>query len=315
MDLSIVIASWNTKALLLECLQSLIRATQCKRMEIIVVDNASADGSPEAVQAHFPEVRLIRNPANLGFAKANNIGIARSRGKYVCLVNSDIAVLPGCLDRMLEYMEAHPAVGMLGPRVLNPDLTLQSTCRRFPNLWNNFVEAIAVDKLFPRSRVWGGQFIAAVPRDHACRVDVLAGCFWMIRREALSGVGLLDEQFYIYGEDLDWCKRFWETGWEIVYFPFAEAIHYGSACFSQAPVALYIQMLRAKMQYWQKHHSRASQAGIWLIMILFQCFRSIANLALYLVKPAHLSKLKINVAAMGWLLNISSPKPGSLRRY
>src|SRR5579872_5053855 len=141
MEISVIIVNWNTKDLLRGCLESLVASAPARSIEVIVVDNASSDGSPQMVRAEFPWVELIQSHENLGFAKSNNIGIRRSSGKYICLVNSDIKVLPGCFDALAEYLDTHPAVGGVGPRVLNSDLTLQSSCRRFPTLWNNFCSA------------------------------------------------------------------------------------------------------------------------------------------------------------------------------
>ena len=143
-DISVVIVNWNAKAYLQECLASLRDAPARRAVEVIVVDNNSADGSREMVETEFPSVKLIKSPDNLGFAKANNVGIRQSGGKYVALINSDAKVLGNCLDVLADYMDTHPDVGNVGPKVLNGDMTLQGTCRRFPTLWNNFCEASGI---------------------------------------------------------------------------------------------------------------------------------------------------------------------------
>ncbi len=219
MDISVVILSWNDKPYLEICLQSLRDAAPSRPMEIIVVDNASSDGSPEMVEALFPEVRLIRNTENLGFPKGNNVGIKASRGKYVFLLNSDIKIFAGCLDTLADYMDLNPKVGMVGPRILNRDLTHQSSCRRFPTLWNNFCTTSGLATVFTGSKLFSGEHMIYFKGDRLIDAEVLVGCFWTVRREAVDQFGLLDEGFFMFAEDLDWCKRFWAAGWRIVFCP------------------------------------------------------------------------------------------------
>ena len=180
MDVSVVILSWNDQGYLQECLHSLIGTTQSHRLEIIVVSNASTDGTPEMVEAQFPQVKLIRNRENLGFAKGNNLGVKASQGKYVCLLNSDIKLLDGCLDGLVDYLEQHPRVGMIGPRILNRDLTHQSSCRQFPTLWNNLCEATGLARAFRGSRWLSGEHMFYFRGDRLREVEVLVGCFWVI---------------------------------------------------------------------------------------------------------------------------------------
>ncbi|MCI0347852.1 MAG: glycosyltransferase family 2 protein [Acidobacteriales bacterium] len=258
-DVSVVIVNWNTKNLLLQCIRS-IRETTCNRsVEIIVVDNGSSDGSVEAVARTFPQVVLIANQANQGFAKANNAGIRASRGKFVCLVNSDVEVLNGCLDAMCDYMDANPQVGLLGPKILNKDLTLQPSCGELPSVRNLLMQAFMLDKLFPRVSFCRNRFMSDFDHQSLRNVETLSGCFFMARREALETVGLLDEQFFIYQEDVDWCKRFADAGWRVTFYPAASAIHYGGASSAAAPARFMIEMERASLQYWRKHHSWLAQ--------------------------------------------------------
>ncbi|MCK5509900.1 MAG: glycosyltransferase family 2 protein [Desulfobacterales bacterium] len=301
-DLSIIIVSWNAKKYLLECLESVRKETASFRTEVIVVDNASTDGSVEAVKKSFPNVKLIQNNKNLGFAKANNIGISQSAGKYMCLINSDVKILEGCIDRMCVYIDEHPSVGILGPKIFNMDMTLQCSCRKFPSLWRNLCGAFAMESIFPR--------IYYYLIDKAGKVDVLSGCFWMISRKAITEVGLLDETFFIYAEDLDWCKRFRDVGWEIVYFPDAAAIHYGGASSSNAPVKFYVEMQKANLKYWEKHHSRLSQICFMLIVMLHQALRIIRGTVIYSIKPSGREKMAIKIkrsySSILWLLKVSN---------
>jgi GT2 family glycosyltransferase len=246
-------------------------------MEVIVVDNNSSDGSPEMVEAEFPHVKLIRAGANLGFSKANNVGIRQSGGRYVSLINSDAKVLGNCLDVLVDYMDQHPDVGNVAPKVLNGDMTLQANCRRFPTLWNNFCEASGISKLLRTNRYFTDELMHDFAHDREMDVDVLVGCFWLVRKEAFEEVGLLDEDFFIYAEDVDWCKRCWDSGWKVTFFPGAEAVHYRGGSSSNDPGRFTEEQYKAVLQYWQKHHGPAAQLGIRAIKnfrrMLRTCFR------------------------------------------
>ena len=270
---SVVIVSWNARKFLEECLESLAAGACSYPMEVIVVDNASTDGSPELVQQRFPNVRLIQTGANLGFAKGNNVGIRESRGRYLCLVNSDVRVLTGCITRLVDFMEGHPKTGMVGPRIIGGDGKLQRSCRGFPSLGNMFCRALALDEIFPHSAWAGGYLMPFWDHDTLRQVDILSGCFWLVRREALEQVGLLDEAFFMYGEDMDWCKRFSLQGWDLMFVPAAEAIHYGGGSSANAPLRFYIEKLRADFQYWRKHSGWCAQRCYFLITCLHHVVR------------------------------------------
>jgi GT2 family glycosyltransferase len=303
---SVIIASWNTREYLMQCLASLSTEACRYPMEVIVVDNASSDGSANAVASSYPGVRLIRNTENLGFAKANNIGFAASRGHYICLVNSDVKVLPHCLTRLVDFCEAYPNVGMAGPRIFGRDGKLQRSCRGFPNLWNMFCRALALDSMFPRNKAFNGYKLYHWPQDSVRPVDILTGCFWLVRREALNQVGPLDEEFFMYGEDMDWCKRFWADGWQVFFVPSAEANHYDGASSSNSPVRFYVEMHRASLQYWKKHHSRFAVAGYFVIMCLHELLRAGGYFIAALIKPparkSNLFKMRRGVACLKWLV-------------
>jgi GT2 family glycosyltransferase len=266
MDISVIIVSWNARRFLEECLGTLSAVRFSRAVEIIVVDNASTDGSPEMVEGQFPHVRLIRNGQNLGFAKANNIGIRESTGRYVALVNSDIKVLGNCLDPLADYLDEHPDVGNVGPRIRNRDMTLQSSCRKFPTVWNNFCDATGLYRAFKGSKFFSGEHMFFFLHDRILEVDVLVGCFWMVRRSTFESVGLLDEDFFMYAEDIDWCRRCWGAGWRIVFSPAVEAIHYraGSSASDRARFA--VEQQRAVLQYWAKYHGRLAYSAIRGIM-------------------------------------------------
>jgi GT2 family glycosyltransferase len=303
---SVIIVSWNARDYLLQCLASLSSEACRYPMKVIVVDNASSDGSANAVASSYPGVRLIQNTENLGFAKANNIGVAASRGHYLCFVNSDVKVLPHCVTRLVDFCEAHPNVGMAGPRIIGGDGKLQRSCRGFPNVWNMFCRALALDSMFPRNKAFNGYKLYHWPQDTLRPVDILTGCFWLVRRETLNQVGPLDEEFFMYGEDMDWCKRFWADGWQVFFVPSAEASHYGGASTSNSPVRFYVEMHRGNLQYWKKHHSYLAVAGYFVIMCVHELFRAAAYFIAALIKPPtrksyHL-KMRRSVTCLKWLV-------------
>jgi GT2 family glycosyltransferase len=309
LDVSVIIISWNAREYLMACLASIDAASCRYPMEIIVVDNASTDGSADSVAKCFPNVRLVRNFENLGFAKANNIGVSMSTGRYLCLINSDVKVLPNCISRLIEFCEEHPTVGMVGPRIIGGDGNLQRSCRGFPNLWNMFCRALALDTLFPKTKIVTGYSLSYWAQDTLRPVEILSGCFWLARKEALKQVGLLDEDFFMYGEDMDWCKRFWAHDWQLVFVPSAEAIHYGGASSSNSPIRFYIEKQKADLQYWKKHHTFAAVISYFLISCLHLSLRviaySIAGLFKTGAQQTYAYKSKRSVLCLKWL--ISSP--------
>ena len=307
-DLSIIIVSWNAKEFLRQCLQSICENINSVTCEIIVVDNDSSDGSPEMVQKEFPQVNLIRTSDNLGFAKANNIGIQQSTARYICLVNSDITIRNGCVETMCSYMDNHPSVGVLGPRILNPDLTLQPTCRGITTPWSALCCALGLHTIFPRSELFGGELMTFWPHDTIRSVDAILGCFLMLRRESMNKVGLLDELYFLYREDIDWCKRFRIAGWEVVYFPDAEAIHYGGSSSSNDPIRFYIEEKRSSFLYWKKYHGKIGMFYIYMILFLAEIIRIIRGITLYIFKPSEKWKfayqIKRSMECISWLIHV-----------
>jgi hypothetical protein len=279
MDISIVILNYNDKDYLKGCLESLTGAAKTRQIEIIVSDNASTDGSNEMVETMFPHVKLLKNKENLGFTKGNNVGIRASRGKYVFLLNSDIKVLDGCIDAMAQFLDDHPDVGIAGPKILNRDMTHQSSCRRYPTLWNNFCQVSGLAKLFRGFKLFCGEHMFYFHGDRESDVEVLVGCFSALRRKAIDEVGMLDESFYMYGDDLDWCRRLRQGGWRVVFYPGAQAIHYmGTSTTRKDPVRYSLLQQQSVLRYWRKYHSHAGVAGIQCLMFLRLTNRWLAGL-------------------------------------
>jgi len=307
--LSVVIVTWNAKKYVRECLQSLVDQAEGFALEIIVVDNASSDGTPELVLQEFPQARLVRNSQNLGFAKGNNIGMNLSHGEYIALINSDVNVRPGCLRKMLDFLQQNPSVGMLGPRMLTPNGGVGRSYMRFPSIWNWLCRAMALDSLCGGSRWFGGFLMTDFDNSKTADVDVLNGWFWMIRRSALLQVGPLDEGFFMYGEDIEWCQRFHQSGWRVVYFPEAEALHYGGASSSAAPVRFSIEMQRANLRYYAKTHpGRMQQFAFWFLTSLHHCIRLAGYSLLFLLDRSRRSeaafKMERSKSCLQWLMGI-----------
>src|SRR5262245_46506760 len=219
-DFSIVIVNYNVREFLRQMLLSLRQALRHLRAEIFVVDNASDDGSVEMVQSQFPECRVIANEENLGFAAANNLALKRAHGRYLVLLNPDTVVQEDTFTALREFMDRHPRTGMAGCKVLNPDGTVQLACRRScPTPWVAFTKLSGMSRLFPHSQWFGRYNLTFLPEDETCEVEAISGSFMVARREAVEQVGLLDEDFFMYGEDLDWCYRIRTAGWQIHYYP------------------------------------------------------------------------------------------------
>jgi GT2 family glycosyltransferase len=257
--ISVIIVSWNAQKYLRDCLASLRATRGTSVREIIVVDNDSHDGSPEMVAEEFTEVTLIRTGENLGFARANNLAIQKASGSWLALINSDVVVHPGCLQALAGFLESHSEAALVGPKVIGGDGHLQRTCRLLPGVWNMACQAFGLDRLLPKWRLFSGREMRHWDQNDLTEVEVLSGCFWMARREAVAEIGGLDERFFFYAEDVDWCKRFRDGGWKVFFVPQAVATHFGGGSSANAPLAYCIQMLRANLDYWRKHHGKAGQ--------------------------------------------------------
>ncbi len=316
-SISIVIVTWNGKKVVSQCLESLRRYGENRSVEILVVDNGSTDGTAEHIRREFPFAKLIVNPSNLGFARANNIGIAQSTGEFVCLVNSDVEVPEGCLEKTVEFMEQNPSIGVLGPKMVLPDGTIGQSCMGFPTVWNWFCRALALDTLFPGSKLSGGYLRTDFRYDRIEDVEVLTGWFWMVRREALDEVGLLDERYFMYGEDIDWCKRFHQAGWRVVFYPGAYAVHHCAASSANAPTRFYIEMHRANMQYLAKYHNWLIRFGFWLVTSLQELVRVIGYAAIYALRRSGRQearyKVKRSLACLSWLMGLTSSEVSEAR--
>lgn len=306
LTISAIIVTWNGKHYVDECLSTISAQDIGTRLEVIVVDNASSDGTPEMIAQKFPGTILLRNKENQGFARANNLGMQRSTGRYVCLINSDVALPPDCLSRMWNYMEEHPEVGLLGPQMLVPaQAGVARSYMRFPSIWNCLCHSLGLDSLFRRWRLFGGILMTDFRNDQTSEVDVLNGWFLMIRREALEEVGGLDERFFMYGEDIDWSYRFHKAGWKRVYLASAQAYHYGGASSAAAPTRFYIEMQKADIQFWKKHHGQMKALVYRSLIFLRELIRIIGHGFLFLINKRErvtaAMKVRRSVTCIRWL--------------
>jgi GT2 family glycosyltransferase len=304
-SISILIVSWNTRELLRACLHSIRSAAPACLLEVIVVDNGSVDGSPEMVESDFSEVRLVRAEVNLGFAKGNNVAMKLARGSVFALVNSDALVHRGALETLVGYLDQHPKVALVGPRVTGGDGLLQRSCRHFPGLWNTLCRAFALDRLFGGRSVFSGYEVPPSRHEVLHEAEVLSGCFCVARRAAVEQIGGLDEEYFFYGEDIDWCRRFRDAGWKLVFIPDATATHFGGGSTAQAPLRYNIEILRATLKYWRKHHGAVGELTAKVLLVLHHGFRMILRFIKRLIGLGASSqsriKLEEDIACLRWL--------------
>ncbi|NLG48664.1 MAG: glycosyltransferase family 2 protein [Chloroflexi bacterium] len=295
-DLAIIIVNWNVADLLRACLDSIYHAPGAQleadgtlrlgnyRCTVFVVDNASTDNSPQMVRELFPQVQLIASQRNLGFTGGNNIALRRcNNARYVLLLNPDTRVVGNALTTMLDYIESHEAVGVIGPQLRYGDGSLQSSRRRFPTLMTAFMESTLLQQWFPRNRWARRYYMADTPDDATQQVDWVNGACMLVRSAAIQRVGLLDEGFFMYSEELDWCRRMVADGWQVVYLPQAVVIHYEGQSSGQVVAARHIRFERSKIRYFRKHHGAWQAALLRLFLLSTYVYRLLEEGAKYLL--------------------------------
>jgi GT2 family glycosyltransferase len=256
-EVSVIIVNWNTHDLLRGCLASIINETSTS-YEIIVIDNASSDASCAMVSAEFPSATLIANTANRGFAAANNQGLAVARGRNVLLINPDTIMLDRAIDRMLNWLDAHPDVGCVGCQILEGPGVIQQTCFADPSPKNLLIAEAGLQRLARWIPAFGRSWYLDWDRRTEREVDVVSGMFMLVPRVVLEKVGPLDEAFFVYAEEADWCRRISKAGWRCVFAPVAQIIHLdgGSKSTAQIRAKMYVQMRKSHLIYVRKHHGR-----------------------------------------------------------
>jgi len=263
LDLSVVIVSWNTKDLLRGCLTSLYDSEGDFSFETVVVDNCSSDGSADMVREEFPQAHLIESEINGGYAYANNQGLGCFQARYYLLLNPDTVLPPDAIQRMLEFLDSHPEVGIAGPKLVMADGELDMACRRsFPTPENSFYKLFGLSRLFPDSERFGRYNLTYLDPDQVAEVDSVVGAFMMVRREVVEEVGCLDEQYFMYAEDLDWAFRAKRAGWKVYYYPEVTVLHYKRQSSQQNKDRSDYEFWRAMYMFYRKHY--AQETPFWL---------------------------------------------------
>lgn len=255
-DVSIIIVNWNTRDMLQDCLQSLQEQAGAVTTEVIVIDNASSDDSVHMVRRQFPNVSLISNQDNRGFAAANNQGIAIAQGRYILLLNSDTRVVDRAIAKAVAFADNHPQAGMVSCRTYFVEGPIQPNCFLFPSLLNLFLSMSHLGELFERNRFFGRRRMTWWDYDTVREVQAIAGCFMLARREAVAQVGLMAEDYFMYSEDTDWCWRFQNAGWKIMYTPEAVIIHKGGSSSSQCATDMHLLERRAMLMFLERKNGR-----------------------------------------------------------
>lgn len=282
-DLSVTICSWNTRDYLDRCLASVLDQAGDVQLEVIVIDNASEDGSGEMVEHKYPSVRLIRNHQNRGFGAGHNQGFAVAEGEFLMPLNSDAIVHPGCFARLVSFLRENEDVGVAAPKLLNPDGSLQYSCRRFPTPTAALFRNTPLGKLFPNNR-FAREYLMqdwdhSEPRD----VDWVSGAALCLRASVYRQIGGFDEKFFMYLEDVDLCKRVHDAGFRVVYVPDAVVTHVIGASTDRVANRMIRQFHKSMLLYYTKHHLRRAPLHLrplyWLIALIFVCLRASSFLA------------------------------------
>lgn len=257
MTLSIIIVSWNVKPLLERCLKSIFEHGKGLNLEIIVVDNNSKDGSQEFLRILSQKknnLHIILNNANLGFAKANNLGIVQAQGEYILLLNPDTEILDGALQKTVKFLEQNDDCGIIGCQLVGIDGKIQPSVRNFPTVLSHALIFLKLHLVFPQLKIFRDYFLYDFDYAKRDEVDQAMGAFLMTKRSVIKEIGLLDENFYLWFEEVDFCKRIKDGGWKIIYYPEAKVLHHGSQSFRQIlPVSRQRIYNKSAIYYFQKY--------------------------------------------------------------
>jgi GT2 family glycosyltransferase len=282
-EASVIIVSFNTKDVLRECLESVERESDGLRIETLVVDNHSSDGSPEMVENEFPRVRVLRSTVNLGFGAANNLAIQTAGGRYLILLNSDAFLCPGSLRAAVNNMNLHPEVALAGARLVGRDFSWQPSARMFPSVFSDALVLTGLAARFPRSRFFGRFDRTWADQSESAEVDWVPGAFSIVRAKVLEKVGLFDPRFFMYSEEVDLCRRIKMAGYEIWYWPDIQIVHIGGESSRQikdlelsssGSTQLVRWRMRSTLLYYRKHHG----AKVWLTKWLELAFYRLSYL-------------------------------------
>ncbi|MFK7802617.1 MAG: glycosyltransferase family 2 protein [Anaerolineae bacterium] len=265
-DISIIIVSWNVSQLLEKCLQSIYSNANELGLQVIVVDSGSADATCAMVRQKFPQVELFDMQQNVGFPAGNNIGIQAAVGRNIYLLNPDTEIIEDALQVMLHEVESNPQLGLIGSWLQYPDGKIQSSRRRFPTIMTGLFESTWLEPLAPKSLL-DRYFMRDKPDDRPCEADWVMGASMFASREAVQTVGGLDEGYFMYSEELDWCRRVKEAGFKIIWLPEAKVIHHLGASSDQASTRRHINFNRAKLRYFRKYHGIVASGLIRMVLL------------------------------------------------
>ncbi len=308
-DLSIIIVNWNTKEYLLRCLESVFRSGKKKSWEVIVVDNGSQDGSAKEVNKFFPDIRLIANEENRGFAKATNQGIKHSSGRYLLLLNPDTEVRENSIERLVAFMDAHPDTGINGAQLLNRDGSRQNSIANFPSLATELLNKSLLRWVFPKKfpgkeRVYPGPI----------EVDSVIGACMLTRREAIERVGILDEDYFLFFEETDWCYRMKKAGWKVFHVPQSEIVHVQGRGAETRKRQAKVEYYRSRYHFFRKNRGKL-QWFLLLIGLMAKLKIEILSmfigclLTLFLIEKWR-KRLSMYVYLMAWHLRFCPKKMG-----
>lgn len=272
-DLSISIVNWNVKELLKKCLNSILENKDNLNIEIFVVDNNSKDGSQDMVKKDFPQVKLIENKSNVGYAAANNKALKFSKGKYILLLNPDTEIKPKAIRNMIDFMESNPRAGAIGPKLLNPDGTLQRSCVSFPTLETALYNALFLDALLPKSKIFGKYNMGYWNHNDLREVDQPMGAALMVRKKTIDQIGLMDEYNLFWFDEVDWCHEIKKHGWKIYYFPDAQVLHHKGQSFKKwkSPKEIWKSNYlwrSARNYFFRKRYGPLSVLALYLLDVL-----------------------------------------------
>jgi GT2 family glycosyltransferase len=272
-DVAIIIVTWNSRSDLVRCLSSIADSAKRCSTNVVIVDNASSDDTVAVAGAMCPSATIVQNPHNDGFASANNRALRALDARYALLLNADTLLKPQAIDVLVSFMDAHTDAWACGPAMFNGDGTPQRTGVRFPTLWNLFVVGLLLDRLFPTSRIFGSHRALFEDPTRIREVDFVQGSCLLIRASAISSVGVLDESFFMYFEETDWCFRAKRQGGKTFLVPSAEVVHYGGGEWGHYDAHRLEHYHRSLLNFYKKHHSPSEQVFVRLLVLLLSVIR------------------------------------------
>lgn len=310
-DVSVIIVSWNTNEILKNCLKSIYQETQRVSFEVIVIDNDSVDGTPDMINKEFSEVILIANNENRGFAAANNQGLKIAHGRYSLLLNPDTVILENAIDKMIPIADKRPEYAVLGCKVYENKDVVQMTGFAFPCFTITLYNLTGLKRLFPKSRIFGKEKMFWWDRNSEREIDVISGMFMLVRKEAIDEIGLMDEDYFVYAEEADWCYRFWKEGWGCFFTPAAKIIHLdgGGKSTAQVSVKMFVQIQKSLLVFHRKNLGWFSWIATKNIFIIAMILRLLVFKILSFLKVGENSRHKSRQAFSALLFHILGKEP------